>query len=86
MVISQVYGGGGNTGSTLKNDYIELLNHSGAPVNLNGWSVQAFVSIPAPGAWVSTPLPNFTLQPGQYFPATALIFTAADRGVERGGR
>jgi endonuclease G len=67
VVISQVYGGGGNTGSTLKNDYIELVNHSGSPVNLSGWSVQAFVSNPAPGAWVSTPLPNFTLQPGQYF-------------------
>jgi DNA/RNA endonuclease G (NUC1) len=67
VVISQVYGGGGNTGATLKNDYIELINHSGAPVNLSGWSVQAFVSNPAPGTWVSTPLPNFTLQPGQYF-------------------
>lgn len=67
VVISQVYGGGGNTGATLKNDYIELLNHSSSPVSLNGWSVQAFVSNPAPGAWVSTPLPNFTLQPGQYF-------------------
>src|SRR5574341_871719 len=44
VVISQVYGGGGNTGATLKNDYIELINHSNAPVNLNGWSVQAFVS------------------------------------------
>jgi DNA/RNA endonuclease G (NUC1) len=63
VVISQVYGGGGNTDATLKNDFIELINHSNAPVILNGWSVQVFVS----GSWVSTPLPNFTLQPGQYF-------------------
>ena len=65
MVISQVYGGGGNTGSTFKNDYIELINHSSSPVNLSGWSVQAFVSTTS--TWQVTPLPNFTLQPGQYF-------------------
>jgi len=65
VVISQVYGGGGNTGSTLKNDYIELINHSGAPVNLSGWSVQAFVSTTS--SWQVTPLTNFTLQPGQYY-------------------
>ncbi|MFN2579063.1 MAG: Ig-like domain-containing protein [Pyrinomonadaceae bacterium] len=65
VVISQVYGGGGNTGATLKNDYIELINHSASPVNLGGWSVQAFVSTTS--TWQVTPLPNFTLQPGQYF-------------------
>jgi DNA/RNA endonuclease G (NUC1) len=69
VVISQVYGGGGNAGATLKNDYIELINHSSSPVNLSGWSVQAFVTPISgpPGSWQMTPLPNFTLQPGQYF-------------------
>jgi hypothetical protein len=28
LVISQVYGGGGNSGATYKNDFIELLNAS----------------------------------------------------------
>jgi DNA/RNA endonuclease G (NUC1) len=65
VVISQIYGGGGNTGSTLTHDFIELINHSGSPVSLNGWSVQAFVS--TTGTWQMTPLPNVTLQPGQYF-------------------
>ena len=65
VVISQVYGGGGNTGSTFKNDYIELHNRSSAPVSLSGWSVQAFQ--PQTADWAMTPLPNFTLQPGQYF-------------------
>ncbi len=74
VVISQIYGGGGNTGATLTNDYIELINHSGAPVSLNGWSVQAFVSLT--GTWQMTPLPNVTLQPGQYF----LIQEAAGEG------
>ena len=27
VVISQVYGGGGNSGATIKNDYIELFNN-----------------------------------------------------------
>ena len=40
VVISQVYGGGGNTGATLKTDFIELSNRSFVPVSLAGWSVQ----------------------------------------------
>jgi VCBS repeat-containing protein len=65
VVISQVYGGGGNTGSTLKNDYIEIINHSSAPVDLSGWSVQALAT--AGSTWSVTPLTNFILQPGQYY-------------------
>jgi hypothetical protein len=33
IVISQVYGGGGNTGATLKNDFIEIMNHGSSPIN-----------------------------------------------------
>ena len=40
IVISQVYGAGGNSGANFRNDYIELFNHSSQPVSLNGWSVQ----------------------------------------------
>src|SRR5688572_2857734 len=40
VVISQVYGGGGNAGATYKNDFIELHNRSNAPVTVTGWSVQ----------------------------------------------
>jgi endonuclease G len=65
VVISQLYGGGGNAGATLKNDFIEIINHTGAPINLNGWSVQ-FASATAT-TWNVTPLTNFTLQPGQYY-------------------
>jgi len=38
--ISQVYGGGGNSGALYKQDFIELFNASDSPVDLNGWSVQ----------------------------------------------
>jgi phosphatidylserine/phosphatidylglycerophosphate/cardiolipin synthase-like enzyme len=40
IVISEVYGGGGNSGSTWKNDFVELYNPTNAPVNVTGWSVQ----------------------------------------------
>jgi hypothetical protein len=38
--ISQVYGGGGNTGATYTNDYIELYNNSSVSVDMSGWSLQ----------------------------------------------
>jgi uncharacterized protein len=40
LVISQVYGAGGNAGAVLANDYVELFNRSSAPVSTAGMSVQ----------------------------------------------
>lgn len=40
IVISEVYGGGGNSGATLKNDFIELYNPTDQVISLEGWSVQ----------------------------------------------
>ena len=40
VVISQVYGGGGNSGATLKNDFIELFNRGTSAVDVGTWSVQ----------------------------------------------
>ena len=74
IVISQVYGGGGNAGATLKNDFIELFNRGTSPQSLNGWSVQ-YAS--ATGTtWQVTNLTNVTLQPGQYY----LVQEAAGAG------
>src|SRR6185295_12373953 len=65
IVISQVYGGGGNSGATYTNDFIELFNRGGSAVSLNGMSVQ-YAS--ATGTtWQVTALGNVTVQPGQYF-------------------
>lgn len=74
VVISQIYGGGGNSGATLKNDFIELLNAGANPVSLNGWSVQ-YASATGT-SWQVTNLTNVTLQPGQYY----LIQQAAGTG------
>jgi DNA/RNA endonuclease G (NUC1)/fibronectin type 3 domain-containing protein len=40
IVISQVYGGGGNAGSVYKNDFVELFNAGSSTVSVAGWSVQ----------------------------------------------
>lgn len=40
IVISQVYGGGGNSGATYKNDFIELYNPTAVAVDLTGWTLQ----------------------------------------------
>ena len=76
VVISQVYGGGGNSGSTYINDFIELFNPTAAPISLNGWSVQYNSATSTTTTWQITNLPNVTLQPGQYF----LIQEAAGAG------
>jgi uncharacterized repeat protein (TIGR01451 family) len=64
IVISQIYGGGGNTGATFRNDFIELFHRGSAAINLTGWSVQ-YAS--ATGTtWQVTPLSG-SLAPGQYY-------------------
>jgi len=40
IVVSQVYGAGGNAGAPLTNDYIEIYNRGDSSVDLTGWSVQ----------------------------------------------
>ena len=40
LVISQIYGGGGNAGATYTHDYIEIFNRSSASVSLDGKSLQ----------------------------------------------
>lgn len=65
IVISQVFGGGGNSGAAFRNDFIEIFNHSHTSVNLSGWSVQ-YASATA-STWSVTPLTSVTLLPGQYY-------------------
>jgi hypothetical protein len=65
VVISQVYGGGGNAGSVYMNDFIEVFNRGAAAVDLTGFSVQ--YASTAGSSWAVTPLVAFMLQPGQYY-------------------
>lgn len=67
VVISQVYGGGGNSGAPLTNDFVELFNRGPAAVALDGWSVQ-YGSATGTGNFGANPVVPLsgTLAPGQY--------------------
>ena len=54
VVINQIYGGGGNSGATYRNDFIELYNNENVAVSLSGWSVQYAGA--TSGTWQVTPL------------------------------
>jgi Tol biopolymer transport system component len=72
IVISQVYGGGGNTSApaaVYKNDFIEIFNRGTTTVDLAGWSVQ-YDSAGGTGNWSVTKLcgtGSCLLPPGRYF-------------------
>ena len=70
VVISQVYGGGGNAGATYTHDFVELFNRGTTSVSLAGWSVQ-YTSATGTGNFGAnsgqlTELPAVTLAPGQF--------------------
>ena len=74
LVISQIYGGGGNSGATLKNDFVEIFNPGSQPVDLDGWSIQ-YASLSGSFTQV-TPLVRKTIPPGGYY----LVQEAAGSG------
>ncbi len=74
VLISQVYGGGGNSGATIKNDFIELHNPGSSAVSVAGWSVQ-YTSASGASFTSSTPLTG-SIPAGGYF----LIQEAAGAG------
>ena len=64
LVISQVYGAGGNTGASYKNDYVEIFNPTGSSVGLTGWSIQ--YASAAGSTWAATTLTG-SIAPGKYY-------------------
>ncbi|MEZ5460762.1 lamin tail domain-containing protein [Dokdonella sp.] len=67
VVISQVYGGGGNSGATYTNDFVELFNRGNSAQSLANWSIQ-YSSATGTGNFASnlTTLSG-TIPPGGYF-------------------
>ncbi|HEY2804854.1 MAG TPA: DNA/RNA non-specific endonuclease [Gemmatimonadales bacterium] len=65
MVISQIYGGGGNSGATYKNDFIEIFNPGASAQSVNGWSVQ--YASAAGSTWQVTTLTNVSIAAGGYY-------------------
>ncbi len=64
VVVSQIYGGGGNAGATFRNDYVELFNAGSATVDVSGWTVQYATA--AGTTWQTTALSG-TIAPGRYY-------------------
>ena len=78
LVISGVYGAGGNAGATFTNDFIELYNRGANSVSLQGMSVQYGSATGDLGQPVA--LPNVTVAPGRYF-LIQLSGTTIDSGA-----
>lgn len=71
LVVSQVYGGGGNTGAPYTHDFIEIFNRGSGTASLTGMSLQ-YASATGTGhfganAGQLTELPAVTVAPGAYF-------------------
>ena len=66
LVISQVYGAGGNTGAPYTHDFVELYNPTSGSVSLAGWSLQYAGA--TTNNWNSNNVPlSGTIAPGKYF-------------------
>ncbi|HEY5157125.1 MAG TPA: lamin tail domain-containing protein [Anaerolineales bacterium] len=76
IVISQVYGAGGNSGATFNKDYIELFNLGTSTINLTGLSLQ-YAS--ATGNFNSAFALTGSVSPGQYY---LVAMAAGTNGVD----
>lgn len=66
IVISQLFGGGGQTAAGPNGDFVEIFNRSCVAVNLDAYSIQIAGS-QSGTTWNVVPLPNFQLDPGRYY-------------------
>ena len=66
LVISQVYGAGGNAGALFNADYVELHNVSGVPQSLSGFSIQYGSATGSTFSGVSV-LPAANIPAGGYY-------------------
>jgi len=64
IVISQLFGGGGNAGAPFASDYVELFNKGSSAVDVTGWSVQYATA--AGTSWSATPLSG-SIAPGRSY-------------------
>ena len=63
-VVSQVYAGGGNTGASYTNDFVELFNPGTAAIDLTGWTLQ--YASAAATTWQATALSG-SIPSGRYY-------------------
>lgn len=65
VVISEVYGGGGTTGATYLNDFVELYNPTAATVSLTNYSIQ-YNEGNGGGSYAVVPLGNVSIPANQF--------------------
>jgi hypothetical protein len=83
LIITQVYGGGNNSGATFQNDFVELFNRGATTIDFGAtpYSVQYASAAGTFSAGNTINLTSGTVAPGQYFllklaPTTPTIGTA----------
>ncbi|MFT3711561.1 MAG: lamin tail domain-containing protein [Archangium sp.] len=64
LVISALYGAGGNSGATYTYDFIELHNRTAAAIDLSGWSIQYGAT--AGTTWTAAPLTGIVPADGYF--------------------
>jgi predicted extracellular nuclease len=64
IVVSQLYAGGGNSGASFANDFIELFNRGGTAVDVGGWTIQ--YASAAGTSWQATALAG-TIPAGAHY-------------------
>ncbi len=67
VVISQIYGGGGNSGAVYTNDFVELFNLSSVPQDISNWQI-AYGSAPSGVSWINkAKIPTGTIMPAKTY-------------------
>jgi DNA/RNA endonuclease G (NUC1) len=66
IVISQIYGGGGNSGAFYTNDFVQLFNRGNTTVDTGGWSLQ-YAPATGTGDWTGRMPLGGQIAPGQYY-------------------
>jgi hypothetical protein len=64
MVVSQVHAGGGNSGASFANDFVELFNRGATTIDIGSWSIQ--YASASGTSWQTTPLSGSVPSGGYY--------------------
>lgn len=68
LIISQVYGAGGNSGAVYKRDFVELYNPTDSAIDLTGWSIQ-YKSATGTGSFAVASLSGSVIAKGYFLVA-----------------
>lgn len=67
VVISQIYGAGGNSGAVFTHDYVELFNTTSSPIDISGWTLNYASNTGAFGTSNRNTLPSGTIINGNRY-------------------